>query len=614
MRIRMSAPFSFALLVRFPILPSPSLHSPSLHPPSLHLPFIHSPSFHPPSLHSPSLRSPSFHSPFFHLYLHHSSLRNNLLTGKVLEPVPASISTYKLDNNYLSQRFTSPPPCTQGYIIYGANYADKPAQGLACADNPQKANPICNAFCGVSGVSSPFVDACNGHGVCVLDGPSNTPTCLCDENCVVGELPGSCLPVAGGRTEQDLMPMLTTTGNAAVSATTFTLTPSQPSKQGGVFMAARVPLFSYQIIGDSCGCQLAFSSSFSFTLTRPDASGSEGFAFVVAFDSTLPTTPVAGSMGYAGMGARSVAVEFDTSKDAGKSDPNSSHVGINTGGSVVSASPRPTKPLLWARISLCEELAPTISEFSRPPSSSEAALSVSGMNLFFRYASSGSVAAENGNDVYGDCWAYAVVGSIEAAYGIMAKLAPVQPLPVEQLKAAMKADCSGSTPSEAFQLLPKLAQKGRGLVLESQGSAGKGKKAVLPTPFPIKGFESTSFYDWFGLLLAVQRQLVVVHIEASADSFKDYNGDPACFTYNLNHVVLLVGYRLVGKDSRFPHMALPFWIIRNSWGPNWGDGGHMRMDIQGGGGVCGINSLPGLYPVVREDACKAAQRNPCAVG
>ncbi|CAI5488282.1 unnamed protein product [Closterium sp. Naga37s-1] len=137
----------------------------------------------------------------------------------------------------------------------------------------------------------------------------------------------------------------------------------------------------------------------------------------------------------------------------------------------------------------------------------------------------------------------------------------------------------------------------------------------------LSGFESTSFYGWFGLLLAVQRQPVVVHIEATADTFKSYDGDPACFTYNLNHVVLLVGYRLVGKDSRVPHMAPPFWIIRNSWGPDWGDGGHMRMDIQVGDGVCGINSLPGLYPVVRvsSDPCYKAARtdtfgslfNPC---
>ncbi|CAI5973949.1 unnamed protein product [Closterium sp. NIES-64] len=97
--------------------------------------------------------------------------------------------------------------------------------------------------------------------------------------------------------------------------------------------------------------------------------------------------------------------------------------------------------------------------------------------------------------------------------------------------------------------------------------------------------------------------------------------DPVCFTYNLNHVVLLVGYRLVGKDPRFPHMAPPYWIIRNSWGPDWGDGGHMRMDIQGGDGVCGINTLPGIYPIVRavSDPCNTAARsdasgslfNPC---
>ncbi|CAI5499533.1 unnamed protein product [Closterium sp. Naga37s-1] len=83
--------------------------------------------------------------------------------------------------------------------------------------------------------------------------------------------------------------------------------------------------------------------------------------------------------------------------------------------------------------------------------------------------------------------------------------------------------------------------------------------------------------------------------------------DPSCFTYNLNHVVLLVGYRLTGSDPTFPHMAPPFWIIRNSWGPEWGDGGHMRMDIQGGDGVCGINTLPGIYPVVR------AAKDPCNV-
>ncbi|GJP33724.1 hypothetical protein CLOM_g18244 [Closterium sp. NIES-68] len=297
----------------------------------------------------------------------------------------------------------------------------------------------------------------------------------------------------------------------------------------------------------------------------------------------------------------------------------------------------------------------------------------------------------------GDCWAYAVVASIEAAYAILANNASLPLLSVDLLLSDMKADCAGGSPSKAFQYLLGMSKLGGGLGLEGgaeakaarwwrgrggggiMGSSGAGEvirgaevgelgvsnvtvtrgngrgsrsqgKAVgmqdaicspllrpiaellgvkcggkkrpghlmIHKGLTIKGFERTSFYSWFGLILAVQRQPVVVHIEATADSFINYDGlskyqDPACFTYNLNHVVLLVGYRLVGSDAAFPHMAPPFWIIRNSWGAEWGDGGHMRMDIQGGDGVCGINTLPGIYPIVLDakDPCnRGAHQDP----
>ncbi|CAI5458521.1 unnamed protein product, partial [Closterium sp. Yama58-4] len=45
-----------------------------------------------------------------------------------------------------------------------------------------------------------------------------------------------------------------------------------------------------------------------------------------------------------------------------------------------------------------------------------------------------------------------------------------------------------------------------------------------PKNYGIQGFEETSFGGWLGLLLAVQRQPVVVRIEASAPSFIDYDG------------------------------------------------------------------------------------------
>ncbi|CAI5947041.1 unnamed protein product [Closterium sp. NIES-65] len=141
--------------------------------------------------------------------------------------------------------------------------------------------------------------------------------------------------------------------------------------------------------------------------------------------------------------------------------------------------------------------------------------------------------------------------------------------------------------------------------------------------YGIRGIERTGFYGWFGLMLAVQQQPVIVHIEASAPSFQDYDGvrhppskttmggkyaDEECFSNHLNHVVLVVGYLSAGSDPSTSVLA-PFWIIRNSWGTGWGDQGHMRMDIRSGDGICGINTLPGLFPVVRSSADPCGSRS-----
>lgn len=75
-----------------------------------------------------------------------------------------------------------------------------------------------------------------------------------------------------------------------------------------------------------------------------------------------------------------------------------------------------------------------------------------------------------------------------------------------------------------------------------------------------------------------------------------YN-DPQCFASQvLSHSLLVVGYDLVAP--------VPFWILKNSWGTNWGEAGYMRMAIAGGAGICGINFTPVRYPVV-------AAPNPC---
>jgi cathepsin K len=59
-----------------------------------------------------------------------------------------------------------------------------------------------------------------------------------------------------------------------------------------------------------------------------------------------------------------------------------------------------------------------------------------------------------------------------------------------------------------------------------------------------------------------------------------YN-DVACDNLPYNHGVVIVGYGTRGID---------FWIVRNSWGTEWGDEGYML--IERGVNKCKIEQFP----------------------
>ena len=85
---------------------------------------------------------------------------------------------------------------------------------------------------------------------------------------------------------------------------------------------------------------------------------------------------------------------------------------------------------------------------------------------------------------------------------------------------------------------------------------------------------------------AVYRSPVAVSIEADTKTFQFYKGgilDSSNCGTTLDHGVLAVGY---GEED-----GKKYWIVKNSWGEDWGEYGYIRIgrsDSEDSEGVCGI--------------------------
>ncbi|RWV90629.1 hypothetical protein GW17_00047149 [Ensete ventricosum] len=107
----------------------------------------------------------------------------------------------------------------------------------------------------------------------------------------------------------------------------------------------------------------------------------------------------------------------------------------------------------------------------------------------------------------------------------------------------------------------------------------------------ISGYEDVPENSEESLLKALANQPTSVAIEASGRSFQFYSGgvfDGPCGS-ELDHGVAAVGYgSSEGQD---------YIIVKNSWGPRWGERGYIRMKRNTGKpeGLCGINKMAS-YP------------------
>ncbi|XP_049818112.1 uncharacterized protein LOC109602488 isoform X13 [Aethina tumida] len=210
----------------------------------------------------------------------------------------------------------------------------------------------------------------------------------------------------------------------------------------------------------------------------------------------------------------------------------------------------------------------------------------------FDWRTKGAVTEVKDQGQCGSCWAFSTTGNVEGQYAI--KNGKLLEFSEQELVDCDTMDdgCSGGLMDNAYRMIEKLG----GLELEQdypydaedeKCHFSKAKARVQLSGALNISHDETDMAKWL-----VKNGPISIAINANAMQF--YVGGVShpwkmlCNPKNLDHGVLIVGYG-VHKYSLF-NKTLPYWIVKNSWGPSWGEQGYYR--VYRGDGTCGLNQTP----------------------
>ncbi len=188
----------------------------------------------------------------------------------------------------------------------------------------------------------------------------------------------------------------------------------------------------------------------------------------------------------------------------------------------------------------------------------------------------------------GGCWAFTTVGTVEAYYTI--KTGKKKVFSEQQLLDCntLSMGCDGGNMRQGYEYLVN-----NGLMLEKEYpfelENAKGKIEYNcrynknNTYVKVKRYEIISqdeeemkkiLYEKGPLSASINSNLLMFYKSGIYDPYLNF----ICKT-GVNHAVVIVGY---GVEN-----GVKYWIVKNSWGENWGEKGYFK--IKRGEGLCGIN-------------------------